>query len=165
MATARPPNGRCADYRVSNPRISRVVESAYSKRRHTNLTALHTWRQQEQQQLAGFEQQQHTALQHADRSTPMLRRHVVQLAVAGFLQPTVAQPQHAQAAELSAEAGMLQQGLRVGPTQPYQTISAAIEAAEEGASISIDPGRYTERLVVQKSLTLAAAQQASTRAV
>ncbi len=46
----------------------------------------------------------------------------------------------------------LQPVLRV--PQDYPTIQAAVDAAPEGATILIEPGTYTENIVITKSLTL-----------
>lgn len=44
--------------------------------------------------------------------------------------------------------------LEVGNNKPYETISSAIEQAENGDTIKIYPGDYKEKLVITKSITL-----------
>lgn len=46
--------------------------------------------------------------------------------------------------------------LEVGPSQPYTTIQAAINAANAGDIINIHSGLYTENITVSKSVTLRA---------
>ena len=49
--------------------------------------------------------------------------------------------------------------LRVGPTQAYTTVGAAVAAASSGDTVLIDPGAYAESMAVTgKTLTLEADQ-------
>ncbi len=44
--------------------------------------------------------------------------------------------------------------IRVGPTQTYTTIQAAINAASPGDTILVDPGTYYEQVTINKSLSV-----------
>ena len=44
--------------------------------------------------------------------------------------------------------------LTVGPSQPYTSIQMALDAALPGATITVMPGTYAERLVITKSIKL-----------
>ena len=46
----------------------------------------------------------------------------------------------------------------VGSSVSYSTIQAAVNAAPSGATITVDPGTYTELVTVNKPLTLRGAQ-------
>jgi parallel beta-helix repeat protein len=48
------------------------------------------------------------------------------------------------------------------PTCPFKKISEAIQAAEPGSTITIGPGTYSERLLIDKSLTLRGAGRTAT---
>jgi len=87
-------------------------------------------------------------------STQPTRRRILQLgtavAAAAWLAPPAMRPAHAEAAIL------------VGPPESggkFATINAAIAAAEAGSTITVLPGRYEERLLIEgKFLTIQSSQ-------
>ena len=61
-----------------------------------------------------------------------------------------------------SDEGLFDDGLlSVGPGGDFVSIQAAVDAAPGGATITVGPGTYTERVVIDKSLTLIGAGAAS----
>jgi hypothetical protein len=57
--------------------------------------------------------------------------------------------------------GRRAQVLLVGPGRQYGSIAAAVAAAPEGAAVLVDAGRYSEQLVLGRSVRIAAAAAGS----
>ncbi|WIA41027.1 hypothetical protein OEZ86_004665 [Tetradesmus obliquus] len=86
---------------------------------------------------------------------------IIGLTATSYAPPSVLATEQQQQQQQQQEQQLLE-ALRVGPQQQWQSIQAAINAAAAGATILIDQGKYAECLVINKSLTLAAAQQGDT---
>ena len=145
----------------SNTSTSSSISNAGSTFHNEQQHAQHQHQQHQQHQ----HQQHHQQQPHHAAATTTSRRRVLQTAAAAVAAAAVAA-----AAPLAApRAARAEAAILVGPPESgakFATISEAIAAAESGATITVLPGRYEERLIIEgKFLTIQSAQAKSVEVV